>query len=83
MALLSEMKMLIDKLQKISLQSDGVLLNSDIAAPQGTARAKKLNLANRQEDLMDVDIEQFRSILRPIEDQLHNQKRSVLTRGLR
>ena len=83
MALLSEMKMLIDKLQMISLRSDGVLLNSDIAAAQGTATAKKLHLANRQEDLKDVDIEQFRSILRPMEDQLHNQKRSVLTRGLR
>ncbi|OBT83066.1 hypothetical protein VE02_08773 [Pseudogymnoascus sp. 03VT05] len=84
MALLIEMKMLIDKLQKLSLRSDGVLLpDSNIAAAQGTATAKELHLANRQEDLKDVDMEQFRGILRPMENQLHNQKRSVLTRGLR
>ncbi|KFY71370.1 hypothetical protein V499_08434 [Pseudogymnoascus sp. VKM F-103] len=84
MALLSEIKMLIDKLQKISLRSDGVLLpDSDIAAVQGTAIAKELHLANSQEDLKGVDIEQFRGILGPMEDQLYNQKRSLLTRSLR
>ena len=84
MALLSEMKMLIDKLHKISLRYDGVLLpDSDIAAAQGTATAKELHIANRQDDLKDVDIEQFCSILGPLEDQRHCQKRHILTRGLR
>lgn len=84
MALLSEMKMLIDKLRKISLRSDGVLLSdSDVAGTEGTATAKELHLANRQEDLKDIVTEQFCSILGPLEDQPHNQKRNVLAKGLR
>ncbi|EAQ82951.1 hypothetical protein CHGG_10769 [Chaetomium globosum CBS 148.51] len=88
MALLSEIRALIDRLGKISLRSDDVLAvlpaaaaAGSEAAALGTDTAETLDLANRKEELKDADMEQFRSVLEFSDDQLPSQKQHLLTRG--
>jgi hypothetical protein len=82
MALLSEMKALMDSLRKISLRSDDVLLpKGGGAVAQGTATAKQLNLANRKEQLNSAVMEQFSGVLEASDSQLYPHKKHVLTRG--
>lgn len=83
MALLSEMKTVIDRIRKVSLRSEDVLipLPGSRAASQGITTAKELNLANRREDLKDSDMELFRSVLEPSEGQPRYQSKSLLSRG--
>ncbi|KAH6986427.1 prion-inhibition and propagation-domain-containing protein [Ilyonectria sp. MPI-CAGE-AT-0026] len=84
MALLSEMKTLIDRLRKISLRSDDVLLASgDEAVAQTTTTAKQLNLANRREELKDTDMEQLLSVLELSDEESRSEKKHLLTRGLK
>lgn len=84
MALLSEIKTLIDRLRKTSLRSDDVLLPSgDEAAAQTTTTAKQLNLANRREELKDTDMEQLLSVLELSDEESRSEKKHLLTRGLK